>query len=114
MLHNLRQTRCLIVPRKYFSTLTVVKYLRKTLITHYETDFRYVYDFMLSELERKPNTVNWASNVKDLLSSMGYYEVWIAQGVGNKNAFLSDMKTRLKDNFVQNWSSRIDDSDRAF
>ena len=68
---------------------------------------------MLSELERKPNTVNWASNVKDLLSSMGYYEVWIAQGVGNKNAFLSDMKTRLKDNFVQNWSSRIDDSDRA-
>ena len=46
----------------------------------------------------KPNTVNWASKVKKLLSSMGYYEVWIAQRVGNKNAFLSDMKTRLRTN----------------
>ena len=44
---------------------------------------------MLSDLHRKPNTVNWASKVKDLLSSLGFYEVWLAQGVGNKNAFLS-------------------------
>ena len=93
--------------------LSIIKYWLKILECENVKYIRYVYDFMLSELERKPNTVNWASNVKDLLSSMGYYEVWIAQGVGNKNAFLSDMKTRLKDNFVQNWSSRIDDSDRA-
>ena len=40
------------------------------------------------QTEGKPNTVNWASKVKDLLSPMGYYEVWIAQGVGNKTAFV--------------------------
>ena len=40
LLHILRQTRCLIVPRKYFFYIrTVVKYMRKTIITHYETDF---------------------------------------------------------------------------
>ena len=36
--------------------------------------------------------MNWASKVNDLLSSMGFYEVWLAQGVGNKNVFLSEMK----------------------
>ena len=40
LLHILRQTRCLIVPRKYFFYIwTVVKYLQKPIITHYETDF---------------------------------------------------------------------------
>ena len=44
---------------------------------------------------------------------MGFYEAWLAQGVGNKNAFLSEMKLRIKDNFVQNWNSRLADSSRA-
>ena len=92
--------------------LSIIKYRLKMLECENVKYIRYVYDFMLSELERKPNTVNWASKVKDLLSSMGFYEVWIAQGVGNK-MHLSDMKTTLKDNFVKNWRSRKDDSDRA-
>ena len=68
---------------------------------------------MLSDLHRKPNTVNWASKVKDLLSSLGFYEVWLTQGVGNKNMFLSELKLRLNDNFIQNWDSRLTDSSRA-
>ena len=44
---------------------------------------------------------------------MGFYEVWLSQGVGNKNVFLPEMKLRLKDNFVQNWQSRLADSSRA-
>ena len=67
---------------------------------------------MLSELHRKPNTVNWASKVKDL-SSLGFYEVWLPQGVGNKNMFLSELKLRLNDNFIENWDSRLTDSSRA-
>ena len=68
---------------------------------------------MLSDLRRKPNSATWASKVNDLSSYMGFYEVWLAQGVGNKNAFLSEMKLRLKDNFVQNWQSRLADSSKA-
>ena len=63
---------------------------------------------MLADLHSKANTVNWASKVKDLLSFLGFYEVWLTQGVGNKN-----MKLRLNDNFVQNWDSRLTDSSRA-
>ena len=32
---------------------------------------------------------------------MGFYEVLLAQGVGNKNAFLSEMQLRLKDNLCK-------------
>ena len=58
-------------------------------------------------------TLNWASKVKDLLSSLGFYEVWLTQGVGNKNMFLSELKLRFNDNFIQNWDSRLTDSSRA-
>ena len=56
---------------------------------------RYAYELLLSDLHRKTNTVNWASEVKDLLSSLGFYEIWLTQGVGNKNMFLSELKLRL-------------------
>ena len=68
---------------------------------------------MLSDLHRKPNTVNWVYKVKYLLSSLGFYEVWLTQGVGNKKMFLSGLKLRLDDNFIQNWDSRLTDSSRA-
>ena len=51
--------------------------------------------FMLSYLEGKSNTVNCASKVKELLSSLG-----LIQGVGNKITFLREVKLRFKDNFV--------------
>ena len=43
---------------------------------------------------------------------LGFYNVWLNQGVGNYNEFMSLLKQRFKswltDNFVQNWSSRLD------
>ena len=92
---------------------SIIKYWFKILECENTKYIKFAYELMLSDLCRKPNTVNWAFKVKDLLSSMGFYEVWLAQGVGNKNAFLSEMKVRLKDNFVQNWQSRPVDSSRA-
>ena len=92
---------------------SIVKYWFKILEFENAKYIKFAYQLMLSDLHRKPNSVNWASTVKELLSSMGFYEVWLAQGVGNKNVFLSEMKLRLKDNFVQNWQSRLADSSRA-
>ena len=40
-------------------------------------------------------------------------DVWIQQNVGNVNIFLSLVKQRLSDNFIQNWNSRHTDSSRA-
>lgn len=68
---------------------------------------------MLHDLEFQPNKVNWASLVRNLLSSLGYYEVWLNQGVGNVNAFLSCFRQRLNDTFIQGWHERLHNSSRA-
>ena len=44
---------------------------------------------------------------------MGFNEVWINQGVGNRNAFLQIFKQRLSDSFLQDWNSRLIESSRA-
>ena len=74
---------------------------------------RYAYQLMLNDIENKPNCVNWAARVKFLLSSLGFYEVWVNQGVGNKSAFLWAFKQRLTDSFMQDWNSRLAESSRA-
>ena len=74
---------------------------------------RYAYQLMLNDIENKPNCVNWASRVKFLLSSLGFYGVWVNQGVGNKSAFLWAFKQRLTDSFMQDWNSRLAESSRA-
>ncbi len=68
---------------------------------------------MLSDIERSPNVKNWASQVKNMLAEVGCYHVWLSQGTGDVTAFLSLFKQRLKDNFIQNWNTRISDSSRA-
>ena len=45
--------------------------------------------------------------------TLGFYDVWSCQGVGNYDGFMSALKQRLTDNFVQNWHSRLEDSSRA-
>ena len=68
---------------------------------------------MMNDIENKPNCLNWASRIKQLLSALGFYEVWVDQGVGNKNEFLCVFKQRLLENFSQGWTSRLAESSRA-
>lgn len=68
---------------------------------------------MLNDLEKYPNKLNWAFSVKSLLESMGFNNVWLAQGVGDMNLFLAIFKQRLSDNFIQGWNDRIQNSTRA-
>ena len=71
------------------------------------------YQPMLHDVEINQNTTNWASKLNDLLTTLGFYEVWLNQGVGNKNVFLSEVKVMLHDNCVQNWNTRINESSGA-
>ena len=68
---------------------------------------------MLRDLESMPEKENWAMLVKRLLCTLGFNNVWLAQGVGNVNSFLNLVKQRLHDNFIQNWNSRLIDSSKA-
>ena len=68
------------------------------------------YNTVLQYNENNRGKVNWVSLVKNLLSELGFYEVWINQGVGNVNAFLSLFKQRIRDNYKQDWNARINQS----
>ena len=57
---------------------------------------------MLNNLEELPHKTNWESLVRILLMSLGFYQVWLSQGVGDINNFLTQMKQQLNDIFIQN------------
>ena len=54
----------------------------------------------------------WASSIKNILAQSGFYHVWICQGVGDVNLFLDQLKTRLIDMFIQDWSGTLDSRER--
>ena len=74
---------------------------------------RHVYSLVLQDVEAHPNDVNWAVLAKSLLSELGFYEVWVQQGVGNYNVFISLFKQRLTDKYVQNLNARLLSHSRA-
>ena len=44
---------------------------------------------------------------------LGFGHVWITQGSGDVNRFLSVFKQRVTDNFMQGWNEEISNSSRA-
>ena len=79
----------LIVTKRYFN---VIKYWFKSLTTPENKYIKLIYNLMVNDLEELPNKTNWASLVRLLLMSLGFFEVWLAQGVGNIDAFLTVFK----------------------
>ena len=68
---------------------------------------------MIRDIEELSNKANWVALVRDLLASLAFREVWFAQGVGNVGTFLSLLKQKLSNTFMQNWHDRINNSSRA-
>ena len=62
---------------------------------------------MLQDIDMMPEKENWAVLVKRLLVSLGFNEVWLAQGVGNVNIFQiwsnKDYKITLFRLGIQDW-----------
>ena len=93
--------------------LIIIKYWLKILLTPENKYIKLVYNIMLKDIQEMPNKTNWASLVRQLLMSLGFNEVWLAQGVANTDVFLSVFKQRINDIFVQNWHERLEGSSRA-
>ena len=105
---ELGRTSC--ITKRY---LMIIKYWFKILFSKGVKYIKVVYNMMLSDIELYPNKTNWVSLLRNLLVSMGFNEVWIQQGVGNVDNFISLFKQRLTDNFIQNWQSSLEASSRA-
>ena len=50
------------------------------------------------------------TSIKQLLYRFGFGIVWLSQGVGDPELFLTDFKRRLKDCMQQNWMDSINNS----
>ena len=72
-----------------------------------------MYQTLLNDLTLRPNKSNWASKVRDLLCNLGFNHVWLSQDVGNEKLFINSVKQRVRDIFIQNWYSRLNNSTRA-
>ena len=90
--------------------IRVLKYWLKII---HLPDHRYVkkaYN-MLHYLQTVGQT-NWASRVRDLLSTNGFGYVWENQNVENENIFIRMFSQRLRDQYLQAWSESIHNSSR--
>lgn len=65
---------------------------------------------MLLNMDEKGNNC-WATCVKNLLFSLGFGYAWINQGVGCEKVFLSLLKQRLIDVYIQEWNGSITTKD---
>ena len=55
---------------------------------------------------------NWASQVKQVPSRIGFGLVWLCQDVGNERKFLAEFKDRMITCFKQNWHSKIEENEK--
>ena len=101
------------VPLQNKIFFSILNYWFKILESEVTRIIKHAYQLLLYDIANKPNCVNWVSKVIFfflLFSSLGFYDVWVNQGVGNWRVFLNVFKQRLNDNFMQDWNSRIVES----
>ena len=94
----------------YNRYVRIVKFWLKIVCTN---DCKLVYEVLNTDVNINPNNVSWVTLLKNLLSALGFYAVWLAQSVGNVDVFIHVFKQRLRDVNIQNWNSRIENSPRS-
>ena len=93
--------------------VNIVKYWLKVITKPDNKLVNILYKQMKNDFETNHTTINWAVLVRKLLCELGFYEVWLQQGVGNVNIFLSIFKQRVGDHFQQVLNNELSNSSRA-
>ena len=93
--------------------ISILRYWLKVINLEEHKYVKCIYNMMIQDLQLMPNKPNWALHVKNLLSIYGFGNVWEAQGVQNVKFFLEIFKQRVKDTFIQEWHSRLENTTRA-
>lgn len=101
--YDLMYTRC----------IRIVKYWLKILCCADKKYCKIVYNVLKLDSELHPTKVSWVTLLRNMLSIMGFQDVWFQQSVGNSTAFINIFKERLRDINMQNWNSRVENSTRS-
>ena len=91
----------------------IVKYWLKVVSKPANKLIKVLYNQMKNDFDNDDSTINWAVLVRKLLCDLGFYNVWLQQGVGDINIFLNIFKQRVTDNFQQTWHNELHNSSRA-
>ena len=65
--------------------INIIKFWLKIVSAGERKYIKCIYDTMINDIELRPHKQNWASQVKLLLSRLGFMGVWYSQGVGDIN-----------------------------
>ena len=87
--------------------VNIIKYWFKILYSDEKKYIKRVYNVMLRDLDFQPDQENWASLVRQLLSQLGFMDVWLAQGVGSITIFINIFKQRVKDIFFTRMARQV-------
>ena len=62
----------------------IIKCWSKIIHADNRKNVKLIYNLMLYDITERPHVKNWVSLVKNLLSNLGFFHVWVAQGVGDE------------------------------
>ena len=100
------------VPMLIIRHCNIVKYWTNIILGKKSAYVNLLYTSMLQTIDNRNNN-NWAHNVRNLLCSNGFGDIWRDQCVFDQEGFNKAFKQRLFDIFKQNWSFRLSESTRA-
>ena len=59
-------------------------------------------------IEANNTSQNWASKVKDILQTTGFYDVWLFPASVNSSSFIPILRNRLRDLYINNWRNGME------
>ena len=86
----------------------IVSFWAKTNVNKRNHIASLMYDGLYILNEQRVLKTKWLDNIKNLLNSHGYSNVWENQNNFNVDWFIRSFKQRLKDTYLQNWQSLVD------
>ena len=93
--------------------IRVIKYWLKIVMQNSKPLVSEAYKMLYNATETDNRVNNWASQVKNLLNTLGFGDVWLHQGATNSDLFLSLFEQRVKDNALQLWNRSVNNSSES-
>ena len=100
------------VPLNVIRKINMIRYWFKIVNDHENCLTNMIYRMLRSDADKNVNYggTNWASQIKDILQSHGFSNLWLTQDVNGVP--FSAVKQRIIDVFQQTWYTEINNSSR--
>lgn len=72
-----------------------------------------LYKFLVLQYQRGNMSNSWIVGVKNILDMCGFSNIWYEQNIVNVKWISTIVKQRLQDQYIQKWSSDINDSSKG-